>query len=492
MKKLLCIIVFFAINFSFYKAQQYTIKQIDGLISYAEDFSRKAPNNAIALNERNYKISQKANYPAGMVKSMSMLSSCYLNAGNFKKALEYAKKTEKEAADLNDYKSMCNGLRVSAMSYAILGFNSEAQKMITEAFSIADKIVNPDDFFEIKGNLYCAKMEMAAYSAKNTMTVSEYFEYAKKSIIEFSKIKNSETRNNSLGTAYSNLGIIYVQKKMFDSAYYYSNKSLNLAKINKNPYNECVALNGLVSASNKQKKYQQEIDYLEKLIPIAKKINEPNLLKSSYRSIQVAYDHIGNKEKEMEYFAKYTQLSDSLARVNNLEQDVSVQKIVNEKEKTFIDEKENLYLLIAAICSLSALASYFGYKAFRNYKQEKKEKQKKEDVIQEKESQLTELKQQINNAFEEVLELAKKDDSSFLTRFTEVYPDFIEKLNRTYPTLTSGQLKFCALLKLNFSTKEIAYYNNISARSVEIKKGRLRKQLDISSSEDLNKWMINV
>lgn len=56
----------------------------------------------------------------------------FINAGNFKKALEYAKKNEKEAADLDDYKSIYNGLRVSAMSYAMMGFDKEVQEMINE------------------------------------------------------------------------------------------------------------------------------------------------------------------------------------------------------------------------------------------------------------------------------------------------------------------------------------------------------------------------
>lgn len=114
-----------------------------------------------------------------------------------------------------------------------------------------------------------------------------------------------------------------------------------------------------------------------------------------------------------------------------------------------------------------------------------------EDDLIEKEEELNHLELKVNDAFAELLELAKSNDSSFLSRFKEVYPYFYNKLITNYPDLTNGQLQFCALLKLNFTTKEIAHYNNISVRSVETRKNRLRKQLDISSDIDLNKWMMD-
>ncbi|CAI8706923.1 tetratricopeptide repeat protein, partial [Chryseobacterium sp. IT-36CA2] len=462
-----------------------------------------------------------------MVRSLLILSEYYFNIGVYGKAIQYAKQTEKEASNINDYKSMCVALRIAAVSnYTVLGFDKEAQIMINRAFSIADKISDPDDLYQTKGDLYRAKGDMAYYShTKNS--IPDFFKYAKKALTEFSKIRNIKTRNNSFGEAYSDLGLVYVEKKMFDSAYHYMNASLNLARNDKNYYNECIALNGLVYASSMQKNYQQTINYLETLIPLSKRTNQPVILKLAYQSMQASYNHLGNKEKELEYLAKYTKLSDSLAGVDKLMKEVSIKKMVEEKEATFINEKDKLYLFIAVICLLSALTWCFGYKAFRKYKLEKKEKQLKENVIKEKESQLTEIQQKlnyafdeivelekkekqlkenvikekesqltemqqkVNNSFEEIVELAKKDDPSFLTRFAEVNPDFIQKLNRTYPKLTSGQLKFCALLRLNFSTKEIAYYTHISDRSVEIKKGRLRKRLGIPSSADINNWMIN-
>jgi len=492
MRKKILFIVFFIISLSFYKSQEYNRKQLDSLLTHSQDFFVKTPNNAIPLNEKNYKIFQKAGYSKGMIESLYMLSISHLGLGHYQKALFYAKETEKQASEVDDYKNISNGLRTSALLYSLLGLHSDAKKMFAEAFSISDKITDSDDFFEARGNLYNTRIEMSAYSTANPMTVPEYFEYAKKTVNAFSKIKNTKIRSNYLAFSYTTLGWVYTEKKMYDSAYHYSNKALEMAKIDENFHNECIALNILTYTSVKQKKYQQAIAYLEKLIPLSQKANEVNMLQASYKSMQMSYKSLSNKEKEMEYLNKYDALTDSLSRNDKSLRETSVQRIAMEREKTFIDEKDKLYLLIIAICLMSVLVSYFGYKSYKGYKQERKKIKHKETVIEEKESQLTELKLKVNNAFEEVVELAKKDDSSFLTRFSEVYPDFVQKIHLTYPNLTPGQLKFCALLKLNFSTKEIAHYTNITIRSVEIKKGRLRKQLNISSAEDLNKWMMNL
>jgi DNA-binding NarL/FixJ family response regulator len=86
---------------------------------------------------------------------------------------------------------------------------------------------------------------------------------------------------------------------------------------------------------------------------------------------------------------------------------------------------------------------------------------------------------------------AQQVDSSFLTRLKEVYPYFYNQLVSSYPELTTGQLQFCAMLRLNFTTKEIANYTNISVRSVETRKNRLRKLMNIPSDVDLNKWMMD-
>jgi DNA-binding CsgD family transcriptional regulator len=91
-----------------------------------------------------------------------------------------------------------------------------------------------------------------------------------------------------------------------------------------------------------------------------------------------------------------------------------------------------------------------------------------------------------------VIELAKNNDKSFHIKFSELFPEFNQKLLEVNPQLTHSDLEYCALIKLKFDTKEIAIYKNTSISSVESKKYRIRKKLCIRTDENMYTWMINI
>ncbi|WP_333886084.1 hypothetical protein [Sphingobacterium siyangense] len=54
------------------------------------------------------------------------------------------------------------------------------------------------------------------------------------------------------------------------------------------------------------------------------------------------------------------------------------------------------------------------------------------------------------------------------------------------PNLRSTELEFCAMVFLNFSTKNISEYTFVTIRAVQVRKNRLRKKFDIPSDVDFN------
>ncbi len=67
---------------------------------------------------------------------------------------------------------------------------------------------------------------------------------------------------------------------------------------------------------------------------------------------------------------------------------------------------------------------------------------------------------------------------------------FFKVLKDKYPDLTPNDLRLCAYLRLNLSTKEIAQLLNISNRGVEISRHRLRKKLNIKKDEHLYEFLM--
>ncbi|WP_287828961.1 triple tyrosine motif-containing protein [Bacteroides sp.] len=78
----------------------------------------------------------------------------------------------------------------------------------------------------------------------------------------------------------------------------------------------------------------------------------------------------------------------------------------------------------------------------------------------------------------------------FLIKFEEKHADFFVKLKELYPDLTSSDLRLCACLKLNMDTKEIASLMSATVRSIENKRYRLRKKMNLDASQNLNEYLI--
>ncbi len=85
-----------------------------------------------------------------------------------------------------------------------------------------------------------------------------------------------------------------------------------------------------------------------------------------------------------------------------------------------------------------------------------------------------------------------KEWENFAKHFDKVHSDFVMALKEAHPTITPNEVKLCAYLRMNLSTKEIAQLMNISVRGVEISRYRLRKKLAISSETNLFDYLINI
>ncbi|OAV42682.1 hypothetical protein [Lewinella sp. 4G2] len=85
----------------------------------------------------------------------------------------------------------------------------------------------------------------------------------------------------------------------------------------------------------------------------------------------------------------------------------------------------------------------------------------------------------------------EEDWAIFESHFNEVHEAFLKRLRKTYPNLTTGDLRLSAYLRMGLSSKEIAPLLHISVRGVENKRYRLRKKLGLESGGDLNTYLLD-
>ncbi|MBL1411177.1 triple tyrosine motif-containing protein [Sphingobacterium faecale] len=125
----------------------------------------------------------------------------------------------------------------------------------------------------------------------------------------------------------------------------------------------------------------------------------------------------------------------------------------------------------------------------------------KNEMLNNLHNQLKELKDAEGNRLSEeelrkinkLIDEAHNDDRDwdiFEKSFNEAHGNFFKKLKADFPTLVPNDLKLCAYLRLNMSSKEIASLLNITTRGVEIRRYRLRKKLNIPSEKNLSEFLL--
>lgn len=85
----------------------------------------------------------------------------------------------------------------------------------------------------------------------------------------------------------------------------------------------------------------------------------------------------------------------------------------------------------------------------------------------------------------------KENWDQFAVHFDKVHSDFLISLRNHFPRLTPSELKLCSFLRLNLSSKEISQIMNITIKSVELSRYRLRKKLNLPSEVNLYNFLLN-
>ena len=275
-----------------------------------------------------------------------------------------------------------------------------------------------------------------------------------------------------------------------------------------------------------QKKYVDATIRLNKGLALTKSLK-------SVREEALVYERLSWLSRDMADFkaaytfqTKFHLLNDSLVNESvkkeafELKEKYESEK--KEKEIVTLSKKQlnyQYFISILIVCVLLLLVILQGWR--NKHKLVSLEKQKQElnrkylkDVIENKEKELTsqvtllaQMQQQVDelilktskilsdNSTEQVklkkIESLLKTDpihtlkNDFDVRLTSNNEDFFSLLLHKYPDLSPAELKLCAYLRLNPSTKDLALITNRSMRTIESTRTNIRKKMNLTSQENL-------
>ncbi|ANQ49988.2 tetratricopeptide repeat protein [Flammeovirga sp. MY04] len=269
-----------------------------------------------------------------------------------------------------------------------------------------------------------------------------------------------------------------------------------------------------------------------------------NFVPDIYKKLSTALNKVNDKKAALFYLnAAYTldqwlyssksENNRFLLEINDVykKKEQEQQKIITQQKiQNVTQEKQILWLSIGILTLVFIFITWLVFTRIRlmkkNYKNERRmmvekqnlEKEKNDQILAIKNKELTQSTLQII-AKDEVLatvkdklkELQKKEgskelrsvlnsikvnqDTSWLEfehRFTSANKDFFENLKEKYPNLSTYDLKICALVKLNFTGKEMSRLLGISPESANTSRYRLRKKLGLQKGEDLVEFVNGV
>lgn len=349
----------------------------------------------------------------------------YLYVRNSAEAEKFIDKAQKISDNLKDeHQKTTLQLKISIFRNNILELKGEKSEVI---------VANTKKIFDLASTLSPQSFEYHYYRARlaNTLAMCYLIEKNKTEADKYVKITEVETNSLSEPFLQTRLYKLYgfqaMQEKNYDLALQNYLQAVKIAKEKDIP-SEIFYINPMISAV-----YQEKKDYKTATL----------------------------------YSSDFKRMSDSIANVKL--------KMVEFLEKNNFnkadEEKESTSKMIFVVIPVMLLGVFYLLYYFR-----KKEKKLKIEV-QERTTSTDEIKN--------LTQLAKENEEAFYVKFPEVYPELYQKLNTFEPPLSSSEVKFCMYMKMKFPTKDIAIFTNSTPKSVENRKYRLRKKLNITQEQDI-------
>lgn len=326
-----------------------------------------------------------------------------------------------------------------------------------------------------KANTYNIANEIYRYKKDSNKAIGMLLKANK----EIDRLQQSETKRLMFRANYTNLGISYAEKESLDSAEYYIKKSVLLTK--EEEKNDLLQLNNEIFLGyiyKARKDYNCAIYYYKKAenkLMILSATHEN--INHIYRNLAEIYKHTDSLRKANDYLQKLQNsvLESEVSKNKSLHKIIDEELLKNSNSTFYISAGSGLLLLIMAI---------FMIRLYRKNTLLKQQERASEVYLEE-----TAMNVPLNNdTLSELFEMVHRRNPAFMILFQNVFPGFMEKLQKIHPQIVQTELEFCAMMKLNLSTKEIARILNIEPKSVQAKKYRIRKKLNIQKNVDIYKF----
>lgn len=492
-------------SISYQKGLMVSQRKLAGIYWTLADYS-----NAMESANQTLMIAQKLGdnlEKAGILRTMGIILK---PLGENKKAVEYFFES------LNLYEELKDSMGIAQV------YNS-----IGTTFSEQGELDSAIEYFEKSLVLFRQLDDLMGISAAlNNITLvlpndSSNLEKKKSLLFEAVRINQQIGQKYWEAINYQNLGNIYLKCQMLDSAFYYLTKCKEQLETLKSM--SYLADNLIIFSDYyiQLGDYDKALEYVNEALSIGQTHEIPVTIMRSLK--QGAQVHLLRTDtvKAYEHTVRYHQIKDSIdeqnsyTRITHLEKLYELNKL--EQERKYMHQKQIfrfVFTLIGVIVlGISIVTALIVRYRFR-LKDEALKRKELNSELELKEKELTlsvmslmkqneilanlgvKLKNMQKNTDDDVAKAIIRSilkelkatseneiEQELDIRFKQVHGDFYQKILKQYPDLTPNELKLCAYLRLNLSSKDISDLTGQQVSTIETARSRLRKKIGLSHSQ---------
>lgn len=470
-------------------SQKEQIKEIDKLLTLSQKNSKINNQKSLDYAIKASIIAENTSNSEKKAYSYVYIAERLIFLSKPKESLKYIEKSINEDYTKHDILLQAMIKKVKSYSYIDLGFDNEALNENYEILKLLKNEKTKDAILIKFGALLSIGFHY--YIIENNNKALEYFNKAEMLLKE--EVLKNVNINCELSDLYKRKGNFYLYADKNDSAFFYIKKAYDfiLKEPDASKYSQYSAMGDYYF---KIANHNIAIDYYLKALKDMKSHGFDDAVYKAdiYNRLGISYQLIGDIENGKIYIQRYFLETNLSLDRNKKSVEFATRLIKKENEN---EQKKYNIIYITLIILLFILLSvgiirYVRTKKKKNQLLYKKDLQmeQKEKVISAQNMENLQLKSKLIHSIEEIEEMAKNNNPAFLVSFQEKYPKFTPELLEINPNLAVSELRFCALLSLNFTTKEIAKFTFISTKTVENKKTRIRKRLNIPNDVLINIW----
>lgn len=427
----------------------WTLNNIGNVYYRQEKFDR-----ALEYYKKTYDIEKKHSSPAEQASTLGNVGLAYMQLKNYPQALDYLKRSHHMLDSLEEKCRLIYTLTNLATTHMELGNLEEAKKSYQIVFDDGQTCDNPDAVCNGLFGLGIIYFEQG------------FKELAEQSLLEAYEIaKRYDSKPNQLEISES-LHELYKSKADYRSALTFleTYKSLREELFNEDLTEQMTTLelNFEFELERDSLAYQKQTE----LVTINAQLEQQKVFKYliiigliiAVVFLFIIYRNFRLKKAANDYLEKKNRLQEEKLKI----QEESRKQLEDENNKKARSLTANSLQLLNLNEKISQLS---------------------EEVEQDKE--ISSSRKKILAKRLENLRNQESQWESIKIHFENVHPDFFQKLEDSFPELSSNDHKLLAFLKMKLSHKEIALILNVTTRAVEQSKRRLKKKLKMDS-EDLD------